>query len=163
MIADIKAHAEALAIDESAVLAKLKKSLVRQDAQQLVATRGEIARLRRRVHELEQQTAKLYEDKVTGVIRAKTFTMLMQKNEQERQQQVLRLDELQSQVGRYEQDETNTQMWAVCIRKHLDMDDLDREIIDELIDHIVIGERSVIDGVRHQDIRICYRFVGIVG
>ena len=39
---------------------------------------------------------------------------------------------------------------------------LDRDIVDELIDHIEIGERSVIEGQRRQDIKIFYRFVGVV-
>ena len=42
------------------------------------------------------------------------------------------------------------------------LDGVDREIVEELIDHIEIGERSVIDGQRHQDIKIFYRFVGVV-
>ena len=45
---------------------------------------------------------------------------------------------------------------------YLDVQGLDRDIVDELIDHIEIGERSVIDGQRHQDIKIFYRFVGVV-
>lgn len=48
------------------------------------------------------------------------------------------------------------------IRRYLDVQELDREIVEELIDHIEIGERSVIDGQRQQDIKIFYRFVGVV-
>lgn len=47
-------------------------------------------------------------------------------------------------------------------KKHLDLQELDRETIDELIDHIEIGERTVIDGQKQQDIKIFYRFVGAV-
>ena len=42
------------------------------------------------------------------------------------------------------------------------MQELDREIVEELIDHIEVGERSVIDGQRQQDVKIFYRFVGVV-
>ena len=34
--------------------------------------------------------------------------------------------------------------------------------LDELIDHIEIGERTVVDGHRRQDIKVFYRFVGLV-
>ena len=47
-------------------------------------------------------------------------------------------------------------------KKYLDLQELDRETIDELIDHIEIGERTVIDGQKQQDIKIFYRFVGEV-
>ena len=54
------------------------------------------------------------------------------------------------------------QKWASIIKKYLDLQELDRETIDELIDHIEIGERTVIDGQKQQDIKIFYRFVGVV-
>nr|WP_304429378.1 DUF4368 domain-containing protein [uncultured Acetatifactor sp.] len=54
------------------------------------------------------------------------------------------------------------QKWASIIKKYLDLQELDRETIDELIDHIEIGERTVIDGQKQQDIKIFYRFVGEV-
>ncbi len=54
------------------------------------------------------------------------------------------------------------QKWASIIKKYLDLQELDRETIDELIDHIEIGERTVIDGQKQQDIKIFDRFVGEV-
>lgn len=54
------------------------------------------------------------------------------------------------------------QKWASIIKKYLDLQELDRETIDELIDHIEIRERTVIDGQKQQDIKIFYRFVGEV-
>lgn len=54
------------------------------------------------------------------------------------------------------------QKWASIIKKYLDLQELDRETVDELIDHIEIGERTVIDGQKQQDIKIFYRFVGEV-
>ena len=46
--------------------------------------------------------------------------------------------------------------------KYLDLDALERSVIDELIDHIEIGERTVVDGQRRQDIKVFYKFVGLV-
>ena len=54
------------------------------------------------------------------------------------------------------------QKWASIIKKYLDLQELDRETVDELIDHIEIGERTIIDGQKQQDIKIFYRFVGEV-
>ena len=95
--------------------------------------------MRRRVQELETMTAKLYEDKYSGAISGETFMVLAQKNEQERVSKAERLDALLSEV-----------------------DKLDRAVIDELIDHIEIGERTVVDGQRRQDIKVFFRFVGLV-
>lgn len=61
-----------------------------------------------------------------------------------------------------QQDIANIHQWAGTIRQYLDLQELNREIIEELIDRIEVGERTVIDGQRHQDIKIYYRFVGLV-
>ena len=52
------------------------------------------------------------------------------------------------------------QSWAAVVRKHLHIRELDRETVDELIDRIEVGEKTVIDGKNVRDIKIYYRFVG---
>ena len=52
------------------------------------------------------------------------------------------------------------QRWSALIRKHLHIWELDRDMVDELIDRIEVGESAVVDGKRVRDIRIFYRFVG---
>lgn len=160
---EIRAHAQALALDEASVMDKLSRHIAGQSADLLGATREESARLRRRIDELERMTSKLYEDKVIGAIASDTFTVLMQKCEQEWQQKAERLNVLQADLDRHEQSSISIQSWATVIRKCLNLHELDRATIDELIDHIEIGECSVVNGQRQQDVKIYYRFVGLVG
>ena len=159
---EIKAHSQAVAQDENAVLDKLKQQILSESAANQEDSKLEISRLRRRIGELEQMTAKLYEDKVSGVIHGDTFSVLIQKSEQERIQKADRLDALLAEERKVQQEVENIHQWADTIRRYLDLQELDREIVEELIDHIEIGERSVIDGQRHQDIKIFYRFVGMI-
>lgn len=162
VLQEIKAHAQAVTINEAAVLDKLRKQASASDAARLEGIRQEISRLRRRVQELEQMTAKLYEDKVGGSISEATFAMLIQKSELERVQKSERLEHLLAETGKAQQEAADMQKWVASIRKYLSLEELDRDIVDELIDHIEIGERTVVDGQRHQDIKIYYRFVGLV-
>ena len=162
VLQEIKAHAQAVTINEAAVLDKLRKQASASDAARLEGVRQEIGRLRRRVQELEQMTAKLYEDKVGGSISEATFAMLIQKSELERVQKSDRLEQLLTEAGKAQQETADMQKWAASIRKCLSLEELDRDIVDELIDHIEIGERTVVNGQRHQDIKIYYRFVGLV-
>ena len=73
-----------------------------------------------------------------------------------------RLDRLDAELTASQRESDNARRWADAIRRRLSLQELDREAVEELIDHIEIGERTVIDGKRHQDIRIYYRFVGAV-
>ena len=162
VLSEIRAHGKAVAADEAAVLDKLKQHIQSASAAQQEDCRQEISRLRRRLEELEQITAKLYDDKLSGAISGDSFSVLIQKNEQERIQKSERLDSLLAGERKAQQDIANIHQWAGTIRQYLDLQELNREIIEELIDRIEVGERTVIDGQRHQDIKIYYRFVGLV-
>ena len=160
VLSEIRAHAEALELDEAAMLDRLQAQRTAADAERLESVRQEIGKLRRRVYELEQMTAKLYEDKVCGSISAVSFAVLLEKTEQERRQRTDRLDTLLAEVREYEQSAADIQSWAAVVRKHLHIRELDRETVDELIDRIEVGEKTVIDGKNVRDIKIYYRFVG---
>lgn len=160
VLSEIRAHAEALELDEAAMLDRLQAQRTAADAERLESVRQEIGKLRRRVYELEQMTAKLYEDKVCGSISAASFAVLLEKTEQERRQRTDRLDTLLAEVREYEQSAADIQSWAAVVRKHLHIRELDRETVDELIDRIEVGEKTVIDGKNVRDIKIYYRFVG---
>ena len=86
---EIRAHSRAVAQDENAVLDKLRQQILSESAARQEDSRLEISRLRRRIGELEHMTAKLYEDKVSGIINNDTFAVLIQKSEQERLQKLL--------------------------------------------------------------------------
>ena len=139
---------------------KLQRQYISMDLGRCEDARKEITKLRRRVDELEHITAKLYEDKVCGTISEATFTALMQKSELERLEKAERLQTLLAEVRQSEQEAASIQNWADIVRKHLHTHELDRMMVDELIDHIEVGERFVTDGHTHRDIKIFYRFVG---
>ena len=163
IMSEIRAHAEALELDEAAALEKLQAQRTSADAEHQESVRQEIGKLRRRVYELEQMASKLYEEKVSGSISTASFAVLLEKTEEERQRRSGRLDTLLSEISEYEQRIADTQKWAAAVRKHLYIRELDRETVDELIDHIEIGRKTVIDGKPCHDIKICYRFVGSIG
>lgn len=160
--AEIKAHAQAVTLDEGAVVDRLRRNIAHYDERRLADAQQEIGRLRRRVQELETMTAKLYEDKYSGAISGETFMVLVQKNEQERLSKAEHLDALLSEVDKAQKKTIAIHNWTAIIRKYLNLQELDRAVIDKLIDHIEIGERNVVDGQRRQDIKVFFRFVGLV-
>lgn len=117
VLSEIRAHGKAVAADEAAVLDKLKQHIQSASAAQQEDSRQEISRLRRRLEELEQITAKLYEDKVRGAISGDSFSVLIQKNEQERIQKSEHLDSLLAGERKAQQDIANIHQWAGTIRQ----------------------------------------------
>ena len=162
VLTEIKTHAQAVELDAGAVFERIKKQVIAISGVRSGNAKREAAALRRRVWELEQIAAKLYEDKVNGVISEASFTSLIGRCESKRAEIAARLERIDAELSASERESDKAQRWADAIRRRLCLQELDRETVDELIDHIEIGERSVIDGQKHQDITIYYRFVGAV-
>ena len=162
VLTEIKTHAQAVELDAGAVFERIKKQVVAISGVRSGNAKQEAAALRRRVWELEQIAAKLYEDKVNGVISEASFTSLIGRCESKRAEIAARLERIDAELSASERESDKAQRWADAIRRRLCLQELDRETVDELIDHIEVGERSVIDGQKHQDITVYYRFVGAV-
>ncbi len=160
--AEIRAHAQAVTFDEAAVVHRLKQRADDYNAQRMDHIRREAGKLRRRVQELENLAAKLYEDKCSGAVNETTFRMLMQKNEQERITKAGRLDALLCETGKEEKETGAIQSRTAAIRKYLGLQELDQAVIGELVDHIEVGEGTAAEGVRRQEIKVFYRFSGLV-
>lgn len=160
LVSEIQAHAQAIILDEAAVLDKLKKVMALNDSAQQLYLRREAKSTEQRINELERITAELYEDKVANRISEAAFSALIAKNEQERQNKMEQHSILLAKLSAVEQKTKNLTKWTGVIRKYANAAELDRTAIDELIDRVEIGERSIVDGKRQQDIRVFYRFVG---
>jgi len=113
--------------------------------------------------ELDRLSAKLYEDKLVGQISPETFANLIANSEAERteiEEERLRLTEAQAVI---DSQLLNIENWIASIRRHMSLEELDSETLRELIEKIEIGEQRVVDGIKQQDIKIYYRFIGFMG
>jgi hypothetical protein len=109
---------------------------------------------------LERIAADLYEDKIAGTISETAFAALINQNEQERQARQARLDEVRAALTAMEEALLNVSQWVDAVRRNMSLSDLCRIDVEELIDHIEIGESDYTKGFRQQDVKIFWRFVG---
>ncbi len=105
-------------------------------------------------------TASLYEDKMCGRISDESFRSLIQKNEHERQSKTARLDELMSVVKDEVRKTSDIRKWVEIMRKYLSVESIDRAMVDELVERIIVGEKIRTESGARQDVTVVYRFVG---
>ena len=145
-----------------AVLERLKRQMALDGTALKESDRQEAGDLERRLSQLTQITADLYEDKVAGRISESTFLTLMEKNEQERQRRQIRLDELRIRLDADDAKLLGIRQWAALVQRHLYLDTLAREDLDALVERIEVGESDYSQSVRRQEVRIIWQFVGAV-
>ena len=84
----------------------------------------------------------------------------MNKNEQGRQTRQTQHDEAQARLTAIQEKILSMSKWTEVIKRHTHLTDLCRADVEELIDHIEIGERDYGSGKRRQEVKIYWRFVG---
>ncbi len=115
----------------------------------------------RRLAELNDKAAKLYEDRVTGVITADTFTRLLGETETERETLENRMAELESSGAERKRKIADIELWLDAITSRPEIEDVDRALLDELVERIEVGAVTKKEsGEKRRDVSIYYSFDG---
>lgn len=120
----------------------------------------EIVGLKNMITGLDSKFAELYEDRVLRKISESSFEHQISRYNQERKQAEQKLKELEKKQTVIQKSFLDISKWMQLIRDCIGLKTIDRELLEELVDYIEIGEHKVIDGIKQQDIKIVYKFVG---
>jgi len=156
----IKEQAKHITIDENGILDTLLKRLVGFHKAERVDTTKARQELERQLKVIEVQIEQLYEDKVLGNISTETFTSLAEKTEVQRKGISDRLAQLTQTAEQAEAKTSDINRWMGLIKEKSTFDEVDRDLLESLIEKIEIGEKQIVDGVKTQDIQIHYKYVG---
>jgi len=159
---ELQSYAQAIVLDEELLLEKVKKQMAVDNSDNQLSLQKEVRRLETLLAESDRITASLYEDKVTSKITAETFSKLLEKNELERKKRQEQFDKANLQLTEIQNKILSISKWAGVIKKHMELSDFTRPDVEELIDRIEVGESDYSSGQRIQEIRIYWRFVGLI-
>ena len=147
--------------DEQAILERLSKSSVTEQASAAKRATQEKKRAEKRLRELDNLIAKIYEDRLNEKINERTFTMLTQKYEQEQGELETRIEALAAQLNSAKEQEDGIEKWIDLIKQYSTPTELTAEMLNTLIEKILVHEATKdADGKRNRGIEIIYRFVG---
>jgi site-specific DNA recombinase len=80
----------------------------------------------------------------------------------ESEQETLRVkcETIQVQISEAKVTSDNARQFIRMVRKFTEMQELTPEIVSTLIERVEVGQAEKIDGVKKQEIRIIYNFIG---
>lgn len=158
VLADLREYAKLAYVDE----AKLVNRLFAENEQQnrIAAARYEkqIKQKSNRHKEIVNLVQSLFEEKISGVLSENMFKQMIEKYEAEQAALEKEIENLNKELLEIRKVEMDISGWVTKIKKYLAIETLTREIVLELIDSIEISEVYILDGEKHQDIKITYRF-----
>ncbi len=115
----------------------------------------------KRLQELDNLFAKMYEDRAKEAITERNFAMLSAKYQEEQTQLENKKLELRTKLDKSAKDADGAEKWLALIRKYTELTELTAPLLNELIDKIVVHQAETDEnGSRTQEIEIFYRFVG---
>jgi len=74
-----------------------------------------------------------------------------------------RVRDAEKAISSHKDADSNSRQFTALIKKYFDVTELDAAMLNMIVEKIVIHERDVLEGERHQRIDIYYNFVGILG
>lgn len=147
--------------DEQAIAQRLLKS---SDNEQVIRNKratAEKSRAEKRLAELDNLLARIYEDRVSEVITARNFSMLSQKYQREQEELEVKISTLAAQLETDREHTENVEKWIMLVKHYTNLSELSADVLNTLIEKILIHSPSKdSDGNRVQEIEIFYRFVG---
>ena len=120
----------------------------------------EIESLQSRISELEAKFDRLYDDRLDGLLSDKKFKELSSRCEAEQENLNSRLEVLKAQRDAEAATERDVEEFMQIAEDYWGVTNLDKQLLNRLVESIVIGERTKNGAGVEQEIAINYRFVG---
>ncbi|MBD5463780.1 MAG: DUF4368 domain-containing protein [Lachnospiraceae bacterium] len=160
VLKDIQDLAATALTDKEAFYGRLSRRMEKQYLADMVSLKKEYEDLAQRNQEIDDTFISLYADKAKGILTEKRFLKLTDAMEKEQEGNQKRMQEIAALIREEEHSEGDVQMFFREIGRYAVITELDETVLNRLIKRILIGEPKKVDGVKTQEVRIVYNFVG---
>ena len=160
VLADIQEVAAMALKDREAFYGRLSRRMEKQYLADTDSLKREYESLAGRNQEIDDTFISLYADKAKGILTEKRFLKLTDAMEKEQENNQNRMQEIAALISKEEHSEGDVRTFVEEIKRYAAITELDETVLNRLINRILIGKPEKIDGVRTQEVRIAYNFIG---
>ena len=160
VLADMQEVAAMALKDKEAFYVRLSQRMEKQYFADTDSLKKEYESFAQRNKEIDDTFISLYADKAKGILTEKRFLKLTDAMEKEQESNQNRMQEIAALISEEEHSDGDVQMFMGEIRRYAAITELDETVLNRLINRILIGEPKKVDGIKTQEVRIVYNFVG---
>lgn len=159
----IRSHANIAQNAEEQYLEMLMNLKTDQQKQDVKKIKVELQRIEKRLSEVSAVIKRLYEDLALGRISEERYDDMYYGLNEEEKELKNKQKTLQKELDKTSEVFQNVEKFIPLIRKYTDIQELNAYILNELIERIVVHEKTIgDDGKKTQKVEIYYKFVGVV-
>ncbi|MDD2459387.1 MAG: recombinase family protein [Eubacteriales bacterium] len=157
---DIRLHAKLAVAERERITGQLVNTLNQSQNKATSSLETQMRESENRLKSVETTIKSLYEDKCLGKLPENIFQSLLTGYVKEQSELEERYQMIEQQLHKQKCSEAEIDRWLQLIGQYMEIEDLDRPTVMELIESITISEASKATGKRTQEITIKYRFIG---
>lgn len=163
VLENIRSHANIAQSAEDQYLEILMNLKTDQQKQDVKKIKVELQRIEKRLSEVSAIIKRLYEDLALGRINEERYDDMYYGLNEEEKELKNKQKTLQKELDKTSEVFQNVEKFIPLIRKYTDIQELNAYILNELIERIVVHEKTIgEDGKKTQKVEIYYKFVGVV-
>ena len=160
VLSDIIGHGKMALQDSEAFYGRLTHRLEQQYTMDEGTLKKELDVLAKRNQEIDGMFMSLYADKTKGILTEQRFFRMTETLKQEPADNKVGMQAIADELRSASDTEDDVRRFIGEIREYASITELDKTILNRLIDKIIISAVKVIDGEKLQKVRIVYNFVG---
>ncbi len=146
--------------DEKGFCEELKQKWQEKNKNKPILAQNEIISVQQRLNELDALITGLYENYITNILPERQYKALMIKYSSEQSELETKVNELQKIIESNESTPIQTDKFIRAIKKYKEPLELTADMLNDLIDKIVIHEKTGDRSCRQQQIDIYFNFIG---
>ena len=158
VIGELNKLLETVKSNESEFIQAAIENSVQKQSSELAKSKKSLKQAEKRIAELDDLFARLYEDNISGKISDERFAILSERYETEQKTLKDTVKDLKVYIENAEQKNSDINSFLKVVQKYEHITELTPEIMHELIEKIVVHAPDKSRGHRIQQIEIHYRF-----
>lgn len=159
VLQDIRYHAELSEVDEQSIIEMLSSKYHLEKDGVISGLKSELAAAEARNREIDGIYKQMYEDRIKGILPENRFMEMCRQYNSEQERTSGKVKELKEKLEIAENSVKGINYWAKLLKKYTNISELNKSILNELIDKIIIGDRKANEEGISQDIKIVYKFL----
>ena len=113
-----------------------------------------------KLKDLDKAFEKLYEDRLSECISERNFNLMNEKLSRQQEKLIEEIDLLEEEIKEIADKEENCEQFVENISKFAKIKELNRYILNQVIDKIYVYDKEEVDGEIKQKVEIHYKFIG---
>lgn len=162
---DIRRNAKLFSEDSEQAAKKLMELKCADEQKQAAKMKRDLASAKKRLADLDVKLKRAYEDNMNGKLPDHIFSMFIADYDAERAGLRLSISDMEKALEKVRDAKSDIDRFAALIKKYTSFEELDRFMLNELIDRITIYETPGMGRNRigkEKTITIYYKFVGAI-